>query len=489
VTESLELQLDRFGELLRAVGVEPLLRAPLVAPNDDWFPDRWDADFESVREVLFRLVEYAGMPDLGVDAVFRTDPLVRNHLPEALNESFSAPGSGNRFLGFDGDWAWFSVDFKTLTSPRVLVTVMAHEVARAWRSQRGLPEKPSAEEAERVAVTAVFLGFGVLTCSAAYEHDAGPLSVEDVSGLLACWGQLRDAPPGEILKHLEPTQSRAFRRAWDELIEVDLWSRFGLPDERPLTPLPMERASDRPLPPGHASRAVHACAERVVELVGEDGGAVSTPVPLGAAPESVPYRFLAHWSRIGATGRWWRRLFLVSDPEWDTQLVVVEGQDGTVALGHIRDRDARNLRHLREFLVGVFRAAGPARAALMPALPTEVGGSGAPGSLGDSDLEAMFRAAVASTHPGQLARETAWLRRYSEQTMGRLEAERDAGGIPAAPSDEAVDYAQWWKVVSDPMHIRDEWAAWSWPDGEQEKRDSTVSGGTVPIAIPPPPGS
>jgi hypothetical protein len=120
--------------------------------------------------MLFRLAEYAGMPELGIDVILFMVG-AEAHLPEELREALPAERSPNQFLGFSSDCAWFSVERRALATPRVLVSIMAHQVARAWRTRQGLSFDPSSATAEWDAVIAVLLGYGVITCNAAYEYD------------------------------------------------------------------------------------------------------------------------------------------------------------------------------------------------------------------------------------------------------------------------------------------------------------------------------
>jgi hypothetical protein len=186
-------------------------------------------------------------------------------------------------------------------------------------------------------------------------------------------------------------------------------------------------------------------------------------------------------------GGWWRGLTLVSDPEWDTQVVVVEvvesGQYSAQALGHVRDRDARNHHRLREVMVELFERPGLVHQALMPELPTFV--AYGPNSLSDTDLEAMFRAATSQVAPAQLARDAAWLHEFANQTRRRLDAERAGGGIPPAPADQVVSYDTWWKIVSDPAHASEEWSTWAQMSGSRVKQDPGAQGGeTATVVLP-----
>jgi hypothetical protein len=189
---------------------------------------------------------------------------------------------------------------------------------------------------------------------------------------------------------------------------------------------------------------------------------------------------------VTATASWLRKLALVADPEWDTEVVVVEETEAhkwtCLALGHIRDRDAQNHRRLREYLEALFSARGPSRDALVPQLPTCVWWSGDFVTLGERDLEAIFCAAATGAPDDELARETEWLRKYSQRTSQRLDAERP-DGIPAATAGTIADTKEWWRTVSDPNHFRDDWAAFARLAGWQILGPSEVVAGKTTTAV------
>ena len=479
MTPSLELQLDRMRDLIARVGPEPLFAAPLVTPEDAWFPDRWSPDLECVRRILLRMAEVVGLQDLDVEVAGFPEETADTQMPVSLLERRSESGAAGLFYGIHDGCAWFGVEEQQLRTPQRLIGVLAHELAHAWRHVHDVHVEPERLEEECTDLTTVVLGFGILLCNAAYEFQIestvvgggyattkwahstmGYLSLPDLAEVLACWAMLKDLPPATIRRYLHGAQAHEFDAAWERMSEIDLLERLGIPEipER-IAPTP-EAARQREFTPSRAARNVHACVARLVELAGDEGGLVAEPPSFPERVLALPHRMLATWGRISAAGTWARTLALVSDPEWDTQAVVLVARTGSDfgrhAMGHIRDRQAADVRGLLAFLVQLFASGSGLRALLCPSLPTfatELPGAGA---LGVRELERVFRPLADDADPGQVASETAWLRQHRSHTMMRLDLERAQGGIPGVPAAGRADTKLWWEAVSDGQHVTDE---------------------------------
>ncbi len=246
--------LKLLASIRRSRGTEALLRAPLLAPIPDHFPDRWSGDVLSVRRVVRRLAHYAG---LNLERVrvrpWRAD--ADGNLP-AGGPAVAAEGNV-WFRGVDADGTLnFGVDVQQVDNPEITASASARAVAHAWLA--------SAEPAIRVDpsrlqlaidVTTVVLGFGVLTTQAAIAHHvgassgmssqrkttrlgvAGPVSM---AFLLALHCTLRNVGPRaqrQIASLLRPNPATFFEASMSALAPSSdaLSARFGLPpaDERP----------------------------------------------------------------------------------------------------------------------------------------------------------------------------------------------------------------------------------------------------------------
>jgi hypothetical protein len=478
MTKSFELQLDRLRDLITRVGPEPLFAAPLVTPDDAWFPDRWSPDLECVRRILLRMAELAGLQDLDVEVACFPEETAETRMPVSLIERRSESGAAGLFYGIHDGCAWFGIEEGELRTPRRLIGVLAHELAHAWRQVRGIQVTPRREEEECTDLTTIVLGFGILLCNTAYEYEmqstvVGPfattrwlhsrmgyLSVPDLSGLLACWAILKDLPRATIRKHLDTLQAVEFDAAWDRLREIDLLERLGIPAVPELVADIPEDAREREFTLSRAARKVHACVTRLVELAGDDGGFVTEPLPFPERAITLPHRMLATWGRISAAGSWTRSLALVSDPEWDTQAVVLIAQTGDVfarhALGHVRDRQAADRHAMQAWFIQLFAPASRLRTLLSPSLPTFVTEAVDAGVIGGRQLEQVFRSIADDADPDQVASETEWLLLHRAHTMIRLDLERTQGGIPRVPAAGRADTKRWWEAVSNGQQVKSE---------------------------------
>src|SRR5262245_25132018 len=145
MSSSLDLQLDRLRDLIARVGPEPLFAAPLVTPENAWFPDRWSPDLECVRRILLRMAEVAGLPELDVEVTCFPEETAETQMPvlEAhLMEAQSKTAAAGFFDGIKDGCAWFAVNELQMQSPQRLIGVLSHELAHAWREVREVHVTP-----------------------------------------------------------------------------------------------------------------------------------------------------------------------------------------------------------------------------------------------------------------------------------------------------------------------------------------------------------
>jgi hypothetical protein len=481
---SLDLHLDRLRDLIAQVGVGPLFAAPLVTPEDTWFPDPWPrGGVEKVRQLLLRLAEYAALADLDVEVISFPEETAETDMPAPLIEQRAASGLTGSFYGIHEGRAWFGIEFSRTRDRVELVGILAHEMAHVWRQVRDIHVTPHQAEEECTDLTSIVLGFGILVANAAYRFHtpnarardwlartqgsysvSGYIDVDDMAALLSCWAMLKQLPPEQILKHLGPTQAEAFRKAWAASTEEALRERLGIPADAVLTAPFLDGATEREFRLSLAAQRAHDCVKRLVELAGEDGGLVPEPIPYPAPVGTLPYRRLAVWGRMTHAGLWVRFLMLVKDPEWDTQAIVLGGHMNDdflrLAVGHVRDAQASDERRLGALLAQAFTPGTPLCSVLVPSLPTFV--RTLEGGHGIRELEPIFRGFAEHASPEQVVSETAWLREYRGHTALRLQREHAHGGIPSSPAGGRVDTQGWWHVVSDPEHTQDEHVNVAW---------------------------
>ncbi|MFY0541326.1 hypothetical protein [Nannocystis pusilla] len=168
--------------------------------------------------------------------------------PVALGATHHHEGAAGLFLGIEGGVARFGADLALLDDPGGITATLAHEVAHAYRSHHALCVEDRDLEEELTDMTAVFLGFGVLSANAALRHTSeqiydgtfrsrwsvqrlGYLSPQELCFVLAAQVHARGAGREAVQACLGTNQASYFRAAlrWLERERPALVSELGLP--------------------------------------------------------------------------------------------------------------------------------------------------------------------------------------------------------------------------------------------------------------------
>ncbi|HVI01744.1 MAG TPA: hypothetical protein VM869_23670 [Enhygromyxa sp.] len=253
--EEREWLLEQTAKLLAADGWAGYVRAPLLEPTAEFFPDRWAGGEASVRRLLLRLLRYAGHPEHDVEVVIHeADPARRG---EVIAKPAPMRGSDPVawFVRREGKTLHFALEEDVLREPENLVPALARAVAHAHRVIAKL-EQP--DNQRLIDLTGVALGFGLLTtdaCQRFYAKSAGgfratraqfrlgALSVQDMSFLLALQFEARGLDRRtrkQSLARLQPNQAGFVREAADWLARLDPPIRARLripgPEQWPAAP-------------------------------------------------------------------------------------------------------------------------------------------------------------------------------------------------------------------------------------------------------------
>jgi hypothetical protein len=236
-----------MAALVAARGPAPLINALLLEPTPRYFPDRWGGGEASVRRLFRRLANYARLtsrpsgPELPERAVkitiYDADPVKRG---EVIGKP---PARGHQELS-----SWLvsataselkiGVEASALADPSAFVAAAARVVAHAWRVVHDLPLKDAYDP--RIDVTAVYLGFALLTADAALRFTSrtatgtvanrktplrvGSLPPQAVCYLLAAQAHVRVLERSErarIARSLQANQAAFFRHAYAAIERMD----------------------------------------------------------------------------------------------------------------------------------------------------------------------------------------------------------------------------------------------------------------------------
>lgn len=224
--------LEGLACLIESRGFETFVRAPLLEPSSEFFPDPWEPSVRGVRALSLRLLRYAGL-----DAVDASVELFGEDQESGFGER-RHDGTAAWFAGIEGDTCIFGADRKQLAVGDAIVGTMCHEIAHAYREHHDIVGAHRQLEEENTDITTVYLGFGILTTNNAYRFrksgglsggmtttawstsQVGYLSPQSMAFLLAAQSVARGLATRDVKRiaaKLEPNQRAFYRAAHREL--------------------------------------------------------------------------------------------------------------------------------------------------------------------------------------------------------------------------------------------------------------------------------
>jgi hypothetical protein len=169
----------QLTRLIARAGRERFLRAPIVEPTDEFFPDRWSPDVAGVRAIALRLLTHAGL-SLGAELeLFDHDDERVDAGRHGVTTAWYAGRANGRCR--------FGVAVDRLDDPATVVMVLAHEVAHAFRDFHHLEVDDRDVEEQLTDLTAVYLGFGILVANGASRYRTATVD----GGTASTWTDLR----------------------------------------------------------------------------------------------------------------------------------------------------------------------------------------------------------------------------------------------------------------------------------------------------------
>ncbi len=260
-----------MADLVQRCGPEWLVAAPIFLPTDEHFPDVLEPGAVGVRTLVRRMLSHAGMGWLAVDLAVVDE---KAHVPPRSPVELVAVEEGRVLF-----------DMHEERDRVELLGFLCFETGHAFRASRRLDELSTpyrdriSEDPEVIdqlaAVTAVYLGFGVLAANAAHTYTsggklegnwaytywkhsfAGALPFDAIAWVLALQTVVRASSDVELARvrgALRPNAKKAFDVARRELAGTRdaLREELGLPcdDAWPvertanLAPLPLDAADE-----------------------------------------------------------------------------------------------------------------------------------------------------------------------------------------------------------------------------------------------------
>lgn len=210
--------IQRYAALLARLGGEFGAR-PLVLPNGDFFPDRFEPNEDSARALVRRMQRHAGIDDIPVKVAV----IAMDGAPSAGGCGSGACAAPSQMASdiariVDTGEGWqLNVPQPELGHPVILTTMAARALARIFLVET-LPEGGSIEEPVEATtdLCAVALGFGPLMLQGAYMYSkscGGPsvaqstfVGLPELAMAVALFIEHGNHSVKAALKEMDPTQ-------------------------------------------------------------------------------------------------------------------------------------------------------------------------------------------------------------------------------------------------------------------------------------------
>lgn len=223
---------QRYGSLIDRFGAD-LGARPMVLPNSKFFPDLFTGDLPSVRRLLRRMQQHAGMSDIPIELG------VVNPDGSAAEEACGTGGCGScatpkvsaqsavaRLVDLGDGWR-LNIAPDEVRSPVVLTAALARSLGHVFLLEETSAERPIEEPLEvTVELTTVALGLGTLLLAGSYVYQkscGGPnvacltaLGVGELSVVFALFAKHQQHSLRRARGELDATQR-------DQLGEAETW--------------------------------------------------------------------------------------------------------------------------------------------------------------------------------------------------------------------------------------------------------------------------
>ncbi|HEX2729977.1 MAG TPA: hypothetical protein VHM70_00170 [Polyangiaceae bacterium] len=217
-----------FAALLVHIGKE-FGERPLVLPNGDFFPDRFERSHAGVTRLLSRMQEHAGMGDIPIEIAL-TDAAMESAescssggcAPKSMSEQ---PAGGPRLQLADETWT-LRLNSAELGHPVGLTTLLVRALSLVFLEETWTPGVPPPEPIEiSQDLTGVLLGFGPLLLEGSHIYSKGcggpqisqltALNPAELALATALFAEMRGHSLKPALKTASATQREALEIAAD----------------------------------------------------------------------------------------------------------------------------------------------------------------------------------------------------------------------------------------------------------------------------------
>ena len=166
--------LQALARVIALRGHETFVRAPIVLPSPDYFPEPAERTLHGAGVLVLRLLRYARLHPLPVLLTgYR-------HRSRRVVDGISLHDPGLEtaawYAGVRDGVCQFGLELRALRDDSALVAALAHEVTHAYRDRHALAVRDRDAEEKLTDLTAVYLGFGVFLTNASLRVETGGYS-------------------------------------------------------------------------------------------------------------------------------------------------------------------------------------------------------------------------------------------------------------------------------------------------------------------------
>jgi hypothetical protein len=159
-----------FLRLAKILGAHRLLKADVILPNADYFPDPFDQSEAALDSMFRRVAGYMQVDPASVDVTLYATAYDRTRTLTPFYEGKNSGAAG--LYHHDPDVkAHISIDEGQLKDPTSLVATLAHELGHVILLRPGLVARESEDMEPLNDLLTVFLGFGVFTANSAFRFE------------------------------------------------------------------------------------------------------------------------------------------------------------------------------------------------------------------------------------------------------------------------------------------------------------------------------
>jgi hypothetical protein len=222
---------QRYGSLIERFGAD-IGQRPMVLPNGTFFPDVFSGDLASVRRLLRRMQQHAGLSDVPIElGVVDPDAEDAEACGSGACGSCATPklsprSTAARLIDMGDGWR-VNIAPDEVRNPVVLTAALARALGHVFLLEETSSERPIEEPLEvTTELTTVALGLGTLLLSGSYLYQkscGGPnvacltaLGVGELSVVFALFAKHQRHSLRRARAELDATQR-------DQLSEAETW--------------------------------------------------------------------------------------------------------------------------------------------------------------------------------------------------------------------------------------------------------------------------